>query len=119
MTSRTQLIQSYGIGYEYKSTASLGSWPLIHIASGIDPLTMRPRIARGIVAIGSLSVGVFAIGGMSAGVFAIGGVSFGLLLAIGGVATGLGLSIGGVALGSVAIGGVAAGLISSVSGVPK
>jgi hypothetical protein len=29
---------------------------------GIDPVTMRPKIARGIVAIGNVAVGVLAIG---------------------------------------------------------
>src|SRR5579872_2370467 len=80
----------YGYGYEYKSAASFGGWPLVHIASGIDPATMQPRIARGIVAVGNVAVGVLAIGGFACGLFTVGGASFGLLMAVGGAALGLG-----------------------------
>src|SRR6266487_4104520 len=48
----------YGSGYEYRSSATIGGWPLVHVRSGIDPVTMRPRIARGVVAIGNVAVGV-------------------------------------------------------------
>jgi hypothetical protein len=30
------------LGFEYKSPATIGSWPLLHICAGIDPVTMRP-----------------------------------------------------------------------------
>src|SRR5207249_3482918 len=82
-----------GYGYEYKSSVTVGGWPLVHVCSGIDPLTMRPRIARGVVAIGNIAVGVLAIGGLACGVFTLGGGSVGLLFAIGGAALGLGLSV--------------------------
>ena len=85
----------YGYGFEYKSPTTIGGWPLVHVCSGFDPVTMRPRIAMGVVAIGNIAVGGLAIGGVACGVFAVGGVSLGLLLAVGGVALGLGLSIGG------------------------
>src|SRR5262245_60936494 len=99
----------YGYGYEYESGTRIAGWPLLHICAGIDPLTLRPRVARGIIAIGDLAVGVLAIGGFACGLVTIGGVSLGMLLAIGGAAVGLGLSIGGLAVGTIAIGGVAAG----------
>ena len=107
---------TWGFTGEYKSAVTIGSLPLVHIASGFDPITMTPRVARGVIAIGGIAVGVVAVGGVATGLVAVGGVSFGLLSAIGGVAMGLGLSIGGVAFGAVAIGGVAAGLISSIGG---
>jgi hypothetical protein len=106
----------YGYGYEYKSSVAIGAWPLVHVCAGIDPVTMRPRIARGVVAIGNIAVGLVAIGGVACGVFTLGGASIGLLLAVGGAALGLGLSIGGLAVGSIAIGGAAVGFVYAVGG---
>jgi hypothetical protein len=106
----------YGYGYEYKSSLTIGGWPLIHMCAGIDPVTMRPRIARGIVAIGNIAVGVLAVGGLACGLFTLGGASIGLLLAIGGAALGLGVSVGGFAVGSIAIGGAAIGFVYAIGG---
>jgi hypothetical protein len=106
----------YGCGYEYESATRIAGWPLLHICAGVDPLTLRPRVARGIIAIGDLAIGVLAIGGFACGLVTIGGTSLGLLLAIGGAAVGLGLSIGGFAVGSIAIGGVALGLVHALGG---
>jgi hypothetical protein len=106
----------YGYSYEYKSSTTFGGWPLVHVCSGIDPVTMRPRIARGVVAIGNIAVGVLAIGGMACGLFTVGGASIGLLLAVGGAALGLGLSVGGFAVGSIAIGGAAVGFVYAIGG---
>ena len=80
----------YGYGYEYKSSTTIAGWPLIHVCSGIDPVTMRPRIAKGVVAIGNIAVGALAIGGVACGLLTVGGASIGLLLAIGGAALGTG-----------------------------
>lgn len=107
----------YGYSYEYKSSLAVGGWPLVHVCAGIDPVTMRPRIARGVVAIGNIAVGVLAIGGLACGVFTLGGGSIGLLLAIGGAALGLGISVGGFAMGSIAIGGAAVGFMYAIGGV--
>jgi hypothetical protein len=104
------------LGFEYQSVASIGSWPLVHICAGLDPVTMRPRVARGVIAIGNMAVGAVAIGGLACGLLTIGGASFGLLFALGGVAIGLGLSAGGFAAGSVAIGGLAVGLKFAIGG---
>ena len=106
----------YGYGYEYKSSMTIGGWPLVHVSSGIDPITMRLRVAKGIVAIGNVAVGVLAIGGVACGLFTVGGASIGLLAAVGGVALGLGVSVGGVAVGSVAIGGAALGFVYAIGG---
>ena len=106
----------YGIGYEYTSSATIGGWPLLHVAGGIDPVTLRPRIAKGIVAIGDVAVGVLAIGGLACGLFTVGGASIGLMVAVGGAALGCGVSIGGVAVGSIAIGGAAVGFLHAVGG---
>ena len=69
----------YGYGFEYKSATIIAGWPLVHVCSGFDPVTMRPRIARGIVAIGNIAVGGLAIGSI-----AVGGATIGFSYAIGG-----------------------------------
>ena len=95
-------------GYEYRSEASLFGLPLVHIASGFNPATRRPRIAKGIIAIGNVAVGGLAIGGLSFGVVSFGGFALGLI-ALGGAAVGLLLALGDMAIGLVAIGGGAIG----------
>ena len=105
-----------GYGYEYKSPITIGSWPLVHVCSGVDPATMRLRVAKGVIAIGNVAVGILAVGGVACGLFTVGGASLGLLAAIGGVGLGLGVSIGGVAVGSIAIGGAAVGFVYAIGG---
>jgi hypothetical protein len=104
------------LGLEYQSAAAIGGWPLIHICLGVDPVTMRPRVAKGIVAIGNVAIGGIAIAGVACGLVTIGGVSAGLLLALGGLAAGIGLSVGGLAVGSVAVGGLAIGFLHAIGG---
>ena len=103
-------------GWEYKSEASIGSWPLVHICMGVDPVTMRPRAAKGVIALGNIAIGGLAMGGLAVGIVTLGGVSFGLLGALGGVALGFGVSMGGVAIGSVAVGGLAIGFKYALGG---
>jgi hypothetical protein len=111
----------YGYGYrpnyEYKSSLTIAGVPFVHVCGGVDPTTMRLRVAKGVIAIGDIAVGVIAIGGVACGLFAIGGASFGALLAIGGAAMGLGISVGGFALGTIAIGGAAIGFGYAAGGV--
>ena len=104
------------LGFEYRSQAAIGGFPLIHICMGSDPLTMRPRVAKGVIAIGNIAVGGVAIAGLACGVVAVGGLSVGALLALGGAAIGAGLSLGGFAVGSVAVGGLAMGFQYAVGG---
>jgi hypothetical protein len=92
-------------GYEYKSTLSILGLPLVHVAQGIDPKTMRPRVAKGIIAIGNIAIGIFAMGGLALGGVAFGGLSLGAL------------AIGGVALGHVALGGCAVAVSIAVGGL--
>src|SRR3989442_5311539 len=113
---RTCIQQRVVLGFEYRSRASLGGWPLIHICVGVDPATMRPRVAKGIVAIGNLAVGGVAIAGLACGLVTVGGASFGLLFALGGAAVGLGISVGGLAVGSIALGGAAIGVVYAIGG---
>ena len=104
------------LGFEYRSELAVGSWPLVHVCMAIDPTTRRPRVARGVIAIGNIAVGVVAVAGVACGLITVGGLSLGALFALGGAAIGLGLSIGGLAIGSVAIGGAAFGFLYAVGG---
>jgi hypothetical protein len=104
------------LGFEYRSRASIGNWPLIHICAGADPTTMRPKVAKGVIAIGNVAVGAVAVAGLACGLVTVGGASFGLLFALGGAAIGLGLSVGGLAVGSIAVGGAAIGFVYAVGG---
>jgi serine/threonine-protein kinase len=53
-------------GCDYRSKTELFGWPLLHVATGIDPKTGRKRIAKGIIAVGDVAVGGFALGGVLA-----------------------------------------------------
>jgi hypothetical protein len=92
-------------GYEYKSKAELFGKPLVHIAQGVDPKTGRPRVARGIIAIGNVAFGVIALGGVAVGVVSLGGMAIG------------GLAFGGFSLGGIALGGFALAIYLAVGGV--
>ncbi len=106
------------MGFEYRSKAALFGLPLLHVAYGFDPATGKKRVARGVVAIGTIARGFLALGGMATGIFAFGGISFGLvaaglagfgLISFGVMALGLLFSYGGLAGAPVAIGGAAFG----------
>ena len=95
-------------GYDYRSETRVFGLPLVHIASGYDPATGRPRIAKGIIAVGNIAVGGLAVGGISFGAVSLGGLSLGLM-AVGGLAVGALLAFGGMAVGLIAVGGGAFG----------
>jgi hypothetical protein len=63
MKNLTQLIN-----FEYRSKEEVNGWPLIHINLGTNPKTGRARIAKGLVAIGNISVGIVSIGSVAFGV---------------------------------------------------
>ena len=113
LVCRTCAQQQTVLGFEYRSEAVVGGWPLIHVCMGVD---RHDAAASGVVAIGNVAVGVFAAGGLACGLLTFGGASFGLLFALGGLAAGLGLSIGGLAIGSVAVGGAAIGFVYAIGG---
>jgi len=96
--------------WEYRSETEYFGLPLFHFVYGMafDPTTGRPRVAKGIIAIGPIAVGVVAIGGLAFGGVCLGGLALGLV-AVAGCAIGLGLAIGGLAIGAVALGGGAVG----------
>jgi hypothetical protein len=105
------------IGFEYRSKLAIGGWPLVHVCLGFDAATRRPKIARGVIAVGNVAVGGLAIGGAAFGLFTLAGASFGLLSAIGGFAIGIGLALGGFAVGGVAVGGLAIGWLHAIGGL--
>jgi uncharacterized membrane protein len=82
--------------YEYKSKIKLFGIPLLHIK--INRGFGKPCVAKGIIAIGSISLGVISIGGGAIGIISFGGLALGLLLAVGGLSLGA-LAIGGLAIG--------------------
>lgn len=92
-------------GVDYKTRATLFGLPLLHVASGQDPLTGRMRIARGIIAVGGMAQGVVACGGVAMGGLALGGVSLGII------------SYGGLGLGVLVFGGLAVGLLGAMGGL--
>src|SRR5215813_7214463 len=103
-------------GFEYRSQAAVGDWPMVHVCFGVDPLTMRPRVAKGVIAIGNIAVGGIAVGGLAFGLVTVAGLSVGVMCALGGAALGVGLSLGGLAVGGIAVGGLAVGFVHAVGG---
>ena len=101
--AQTVVNNYYHPWYEYKSKRTLFGLPLVHINMGFGL-----RVARGIIAIGNISVGVLSIGGLALGLVAFGGLALGLLLVLAGVGIGA-VAFGGLAIGILAVGGLALG----------
>ena len=89
--------------YEYKSKRNVFGLPLVHINMGFGL-----RVARGIIAIGNISIGVLSVGGLALGLASFGGFALGLLLVLAGIGIGT-IALGGIAVGVLAAGGVAFG----------
>ena len=101
--AQTVVNNYYHPWYEYKSKRTLFGLPLVHINFGICP-----RVARGIIAIGNISIGVLSVGGLALGLLSFGGLALGLLLVLAGVGVGT-IAFGGLAIGVLATGGFALG----------
>jgi hypothetical protein len=84
-------------GFEFRSKEEISGWPLIHINIGTNPETGRPRVAKGLVAIGNLAFGVVSIGVAAFGLVTLAVFGLGLV------------SLGSLAIGLVALGAVALG----------
>ena len=69
-------------GYDFRTRASWLGWPLVAVATGVDPATGRKRVAKGWVAVGGM-----ATGGLAAGAYVVGGSAIGYR-ALGGQAIG-------------------------------
>jgi hypothetical protein len=95
--------------YEFTSKTKVFGIPLVHVNIGGRYQT---RVAKGIIAIGDISLGLVSIGGISVGLISVGGLSVGIA-ALGGIAAGY-LAIGAIAFGSVAIGAIAFGISKAI-----
>ncbi|MCT4541973.1 MAG: hypothetical protein N4A63_00350 [Vallitalea sp.] len=97
--------------YEYKSKRTIMGIPLVHI-------NQKPfGVAKGFIALGTVSVGFFSLGCISVGVFSMGAISFAILFGFGGVTLSLIAGFGGVAIaGLFAVGGVAVSNFISIGG---
>jgi hypothetical protein len=96
-------------GFEWRTKAEILGWPLIHVAIGRDPQTLRLRVARGIIAVGQFGVGLITIAQLGVGLLFGLGQCVGGYVAIGQAAFGLHLAVGQVAIGMTAIGQFALG----------
>lgn len=103
-----------GYAFEYVSKTKIFGIPLVHING-------KPMgVAKGILAIGGMSIGVVSLGGISIGVLSLGGMSLGILISLGGISLSGLLSLGGVAVSYAAsIGGVAIAHYLAVGGFAK
>ena len=60
-----------GWGFEYRSSATVLGWPLVHISFKYRPNRV-PVPARGVFAIGQFAVGLFTLAQFGVGVFGVG-----------------------------------------------
>lgn len=96
--------------FEYRSKAALFGIPWIHVKTR-RRFGHRFGVARGIIAIGDVSIGCISFGGVALGGISMGGVSAGLC-SFGGLAIAALLAAGGIAIGTAALGGIAIGLFA-------
>lgn len=99
-------IVRHAFTYEYRSELAIKGIPLVHINLG-----RGFKVAKGIIAIGNISLGIISFGGLSLGIFSLGGIALGLL-AFAGIALG-GISFGGLSIGYLAIGGMSLGVYAA------
>jgi RNA polymerase subunit RPABC4/transcription elongation factor Spt4 len=99
-----------GYGIDWRTKASIWGYPLIHVSFGRDARG-KPRIARGVVAIGQVAVGLIVIAQFGVGfLLGIGQFVFGLA-ALAQFAVGILCGVGQFATGYVAVGQFAVGCI--------
>lgn len=104
-------------GRDERSAATLLGWPLWHIAYGVDPVTGRPRVARGWYAKGQFAEGFVAVGQVARGYVAAGQLAIGAIAALGQAAFGGLVGLGQVGIGGLCgLGQVGAGLVAAGMG---
>jgi hypothetical protein len=92
-----------GWGFEWKSQATYGGWPLVHVALGRDARG-KWRVAKGVIAIGQFAVGLVTVAQFGVGLlFGFGQFILGLT-AVAQVAITALFGVGQLATGYVAIG---------------
>jgi hypothetical protein len=94
-----------GFGFEWRSSRTIGNYPLIHIAFGRDSRG-RLRVAKGVIAIGQFGLGLITVAQFGVGLlFGFGQFLLGSFV-LAQFAGGLALGVGQFATGYVAIGQV-------------
>jgi len=78
-----------GLFEEFTTHRRLFGLPLLHYTYGKCPETGRRIVAKGIIAVGRMSLGGLAIGQASCGVLAVGQLALGALFGLGQASTGL------------------------------
>lgn len=101
--SLKKLISSFH--YEYKSKLKIKGIPLVHINLGLGVY-----IAKGIIAIGNISLGLISLGLISIGILALGVLALGLI-ALGVFSLGI-VSCAVIALGVFSFGAISLGYLS-------
>lgn len=98
--------------FEYISKKKIFNIPLVHIHVGIGLMKAKGIIAIGNISMGFISIGIISLGIIALGVLALGLIAFGSfalgLISFAAIALGL-LSFGGVSIGYLAFGGLAIG----------
>jgi len=115
---RTYLYSSGAVFREFRSHRTIWGTPLLHYTRGICPETGKRIVAKGIIAVGRISLGVVALGQMSMGCIALGQVGAGLLamcqasfglITFGQLSVGFLIGVGQISTGLVAVGQLAFG----------
>ena len=96
-------------GFEWRSKAQILGWPLVHVAIGRDPRTIKLRVAKGVIAIGQFAFGLVTVAPLGVGLLFGFGQFVAGFLAVGQVALGVQFGLGQFATGSTAIGQFAFG----------
>ena len=100
---------------DYRTKQTIFGIPWVHVTRGTDPATGKPRVAKGVVAVGPVAKGVVACGFEAYGVLVSGLVAIGLapvgILAVGLSAVGI-ISLGLQSTGILAVGIHTTGIVS-------
>src|ERR1019366_497496 len=118
-STRREEAQTENTGRNYRSKQTIFGLPLVHVASGIDPATSEPRVAKGVIAVGPTAIGIVAVGRTAIGIIATGIRSVGLLstgIFSGGVISAGLLSVGFLTTGIISAGLQSVGLLSLAFG---
>jgi len=111
-SSRREDAHAGNARWNYRSKQTIFGLPLLHVAWGIDSVTHRPRVAKGLLAVGSKAKGLIAVGFEAYGLIAVGLIAGGIfsvgLFAFGVSACGL------IAYGIMSVGLLAIALIHAV-----
>ncbi len=99
--------------FEYKSSRTLWGLPLVHIVKGPGLTRAKGIVAVGKVSVGVVSLGLVSVGVVSLGLLSLGALSLGILalglMSAGTFAMGSAAAVGALAWGDFAVGALASG----------